>query len=32
MDTAKRYGSEKIGKLLLQLAPPVMPAQLIQAL
>ena len=32
MDTAKRYGSEKIGKLLLQLAPPVMLAQLIQAL
>ena len=32
MDTAKRYGSEKIGRLLLRLAPPVMLAQLIQAL
>lgn len=32
MDTTQLFGSEKIGKILLRLAPPVMLAQLIQAL
>ena len=32
MDTAQLFGSEKIGKILFRLAPPVMLAQLIQAL
>lgn len=31
-DTTELYGKEKIGKILLKLAPPVMLAQLIQAL
>lgn len=31
-DTAQLFGTEKIGKILLKLAPPVMLAQLIQAL
>ena len=32
MDTSQLFGSEKISKILLRLAPPVMLAQLIQAL
>ena len=32
MDTAQLFGTEKISKILLKLAPPVMLAQLIQAL
>ena len=32
MDTANFFGTEKISKILLKLAPPVMLAQLIQAL
>ena len=32
MDTAQLFGTEKISKILLRLAPPVMLAQLIQAL
>ena len=32
MDTAELFGKEKISKVLLKLAPPVMLAQLIQAL
>lgn len=32
MDTTKFFGTEKIGKILFKLAPPVMLAQLIQAL
>lgn len=32
MDTTEFFGTEKIGKILLKLAPPVMLAQLIQAL
>ncbi len=32
MDTAQLFGTERIGKILLRLAPPVMLAQLIQAL
>ena len=32
MDTAQLFGKEKIGKILLKTAPPVMLAQLIQAL
>lgn len=32
MDTSKLFGTEKISKILLKLAPPVMLAQLIQAL
>ena len=32
MDTAQLFGTEKISKVLLRMAPPVMLAQLIQAL
>ena len=32
MDAIEFYGKEKISKILLKLAPPVMLAQLIQAL
>ena len=32
MDTAEFYGTEKVSKILLKLAPPVMLSQLIQAL
>lgn len=32
MESAKLFGQEKISKILLKLAPPVMLAQLIQAL
>lgn len=32
MDTSEFFGTEKIGKILMKLAPPVMLAQLIQAL
>ena len=32
MDTSKFYGKEKISRILLKIAPPVMLAQLIQAL
>ena len=32
MDTTEFFGTEKISKILLKLAPPVMLAQLIQAL
>lgn len=32
METANFYGTEKISKILLKLAPPVMLTQLIQAL
>lgn len=32
MDTTEFFGTEKISKILLRLAPPVMLAQLIQAL
>ena len=32
MDTAELFGTEKISKILFRLAPPVMLAQLIQAL
>lgn len=32
MDTTEFFGTEKLSKILLKLAPPVMPAQLIQAL
>ena len=32
MDTAQLFGTEKISKILFRLAPPVMLAQLIQAL
>ena len=32
METSNLFGTEKIGKILLKLAPPVMLAQLIQAL
>lgn len=32
MDTTAFYGKERIGRILLRLAPPVMLAQLIQAL
>ena len=32
MDAKQFFGKEKIGKVLLKLAPPVMLAQLIQAL
>ena len=32
MDTNELFGKEKISKVLLKLAPPVMLAQLIQAL
>ena len=32
MDTSELFGKEKISKVLLKLAPPVMLAQLIQAL
>ena len=32
MDTSEFYGKEKISRILLKIAPPVMLAQLIQAL
>ena len=32
MDTAQLFGTEKISRILFRLAPPVMLAQLIQAL
>ena len=32
MDTSELFGKEKISKVLLKLAPPVMLAQLIQAM
>ena len=32
MDTTEFYGKEKVSRILLKLAPPVMLAQLIQAL
>ena len=32
METSQIFGTEKIGKVLLKMAPPVMLAQLIQAL